>query len=121
MHGRGIYTFANGTVKVGFYEEDRPKGPGVGLEKASGLFWLLKNGKKVQQISQEEARSSIFGRFVLLSGPGGGEGARPPGAPLVTPLQVMSALFSVCKGRRSHPNSPKLSSKRPVFGGRFDR
>ena len=98
MHGRGIYTFANGTVKVGFYEEDRPKGPGVGLEKASGLFWLLKNGKKVQQISQEEARSSIFGRFVLLSGPGGGEGARPPGAPLVT------ALMAACPANSLHVN-----------------
>ena len=84
MHGRGTFAFANGNVDVLIFEEDRPKGPGVRLEKASGLFWLLKDGIKVQKISKAEARSFFSGRFVLLSGPGGGEGARPAGAPLVT-------------------------------------
>ena len=59
-HGRGTFAFANGNVDVLIFEGDRPKGPGVRLEKASGLFWLVKNGKKVQQISKEEARSSIL-------------------------------------------------------------
>ena len=107
MHGQGIYTLASGNVAVLIFEEDRPKGPGVCLEKAAGLFWLLEDGEKVQQISKEEARSSFIGRFVLLSGPRGGEEARPAGAPLVTALHVISALFSDCKGRRSHPNSSK--------------
>ena len=85
-HGRGTFTLASGNVAVLIFEEDRPKGPEVMLEKASGLFWLLKNGQKVQQISKEEARSSVFGcfqlRLVLLTGPRGGEGERPAGAPL---------------------------------------
>ena len=59
MHGQGIYTLASGNVAVFIFEEDRPKGPGVQLEKASGLFWLLKDGDAVQQISKEEAWSSI--------------------------------------------------------------
>ena len=116
-HGGGTFTFANGDVDVLIFEEGRPKGPGVCLEKASGLFWLLEDGKKEQQISKAEARSSFIGRFVLLSGPRGGEGARPAGAPLVTPLHMISPLFSDCKGRRSHPNSPKLSSKRWCLAG----
>ena len=110
-HGRGTYTWANGSVEVGFYEKDKDKGPGVRLEKASGLFWLLKDGQKVQKISKAEAGSSVFGCFqlcfVLLSGQRSGEEARPAGAALVTPLHVISALFSDCKGRRSHPNSSK--------------
>ena len=61
-HGRGTFTFANGDVEVGLYEEGKDKGPGVRLEKASGLFWLLKDGQKVQQISESEARSSFFFR-----------------------------------------------------------
>ena len=59
-HGRGTFTWANGNVDVLIFEEDRPKGPGVRLEKASGLFWLLKDGDAVQQISKAEARSSIL-------------------------------------------------------------
>ena len=59
-HGRGTYTFANGSVEVGFYEEGRPKGPGVRLEKASGHFWLLKDGQQVRKIDPTEAWSSFF-------------------------------------------------------------
>ena len=59
-HGPGTFTFATGNVDVLIFKEDRPNGAGVKLEKASGLFCLLKNGKKVQQISKEEARSSIL-------------------------------------------------------------
>ena len=61
-HGCGTFTFANGDVEVGFYEEDEDKGPGVRLE-ASGLFWLLKDGQKVKQISETEARGSFFRSF----------------------------------------------------------
>ena len=115
MHGRGTFTWADGDVAALIFQEDRPKGPGVRLEKASGLFWLLKGNQAVQQISEAEARSSFFGRFklrfMLAPGQRGGEGARPAGTPLVTALHVMSALFSDCKGRRSHPKSSKLSSK----------
>ena len=62
MHGRGTYTFAKGTT-VGFYEENRPKGPGIGLGKGwlfGHSYWLLKDGKEVRKISKEEARSSIL-------------------------------------------------------------
>ena len=59
-HGRGTFTWADGDVAALIFEEGRPKGPGVRLEKASGLFWLLKDGQKVQQISKSEARSSFF-------------------------------------------------------------
>ena len=54
-HGAGTYTFADGTVELCFYEEGDIKGPGVRLEKASGLFYLLKDGRKQQQISRAEA------------------------------------------------------------------
>ena len=66
-HGPGTYFFANARVDVLIFEEDRAKGPGVRLEKASGLFWLLEDGIKVQQISKAEARSSVFGRFHFVS------------------------------------------------------
>ena len=57
MHGLGTFTWPNGDVEVQIFEEDQPKGPGVRLEKASGLFWLLRDGKKVHQISETEAGS----------------------------------------------------------------
>ena len=58
-HGRGTYTWADGDVDVLIFEEDLPKGPAVRLEKASGLLWLLEDGRKVKQISETEARSSF--------------------------------------------------------------
>ena len=110
MHGRGTFTWADGDMDVLIFEEDRPKGPGVRLEKASGLFWLLKDAQKVRKISETEARSCFFGRFKLLfalaPGQRGGEGARPAGAPLVTALHVVSTLFSIVKAAdltRIHP------------------
>ena len=56
-HGAGTFTFADGDVELCFYEEDDIKGPGVRLQKASasGLFYLLKDGRKQQQISRAEA------------------------------------------------------------------
>ena len=60
MHGRGTFTWANGNVEVGFYEEGKDKGPGVRLEKASGHFWLLKDGQQVRKIDPTEAWSSFF-------------------------------------------------------------
>ena len=59
-HGRGTYTYANGDVDVLIFEEGRPKGPGVMLEKASGHFWLLKDGQQVRKIDRTEAWSSFF-------------------------------------------------------------
>ena len=86
MHGGGAYTLADGNVALLIYKENRPKGPGVRLEKASGLLWLLKDGKAVQKISQSQAWTSVFGRFqlclVLATGPRGGEEARRSAAPL---------------------------------------
>ena len=120
-HGPGTYTYADGDVAVLIFEEDRPKGPEVMLEKASGLFWLLKDGDAVQQISKAEAPELHFSHFVLLSGPGGGEGARPAGAPLVTPLQVMSALFSDRLWPQISPEFMQSELKKVVFGWRFDR
>ena len=117
-HGRGTYTWPNGNAAVLIFEEDRPKGPAVGLEKGwlfGHSYWLLKDGQKVRKISETEARSSFFVRFKLLfalaPGQRGGAGARPAGAPFVAVLPVMSTLFFDCKGRRSHLNSSKLSSK----------
>ena len=59
------YTWPNGDVAVLIFEEDRAKGPGVMLEKASGLFWFLKDGEKVQQISETEAGSGGERSFFL--------------------------------------------------------
>ena len=58
-HGAGTFTWADGSVAALIFEEDRPKGPGVRLEKASGLFYLLKDGRKQQQISQAEAQQTV--------------------------------------------------------------
>ena len=60
MHGPGTYTSVNGDVAALIFEEDRPKGPGVMLEKASGHFWLLKDGQQVRKIDRTEAWSSFF-------------------------------------------------------------
>ena len=59
MHGAGTYAFADGTVEVGFYAKGKDKGPGVRLEEASGLFYLLKDGEAVQQISRAEAQQVV--------------------------------------------------------------
>ena len=57
-HGRGTLSHADGTVAVFIFEANQPKGLGVQLEKASGRYFLLKDGKKERGIGRAEAWQS---------------------------------------------------------------
>ena len=66
QHGPGTYTFTDGNVELCSYEEGDVKGCGLRLEKASGLFYLLKDGKKQEQVSKTEVRGCCLAvrRFI---------------------------------------------------------
>ena len=60
MHGRGTYSHANGDVVLSLHDANQHKGPGIWLEKASGRYFLLKDGQVARELSRAEAGQSAF-------------------------------------------------------------
>ena len=59
LEGRGTYRTANGRVEVGFYKADARVGEGVRWSADGQTAWRLRDGKKVEEISLEEARRVV--------------------------------------------------------------
>ena len=60
MHGRGTHSHANGDVVLSLYDANQRKGPGIWLEKASGRYFLLKDGQVACELNRAEACQLAF-------------------------------------------------------------
>ena len=57
--GRGTYRYASGAVFVGFYKAGAPAGEGVQWSADGQTAYRMRDGKKVEEISLEEARRVV--------------------------------------------------------------